>query len=328
MWEVNTDSSAFEVVIPRIKQFERRDESDLVQITKNRVVYYGSDELSLLNTKNLGVTCTYDNPCSGRSVRLREIVVTPNKRIVIICYTVNSATDVDFYARIFRYDDYNEQLIYEKETFLFTSQTEYDPISMVLNTDWTIAFYCTNINHIEPLASYRGKGILLMDETGDVLNADDYILTTNTSWINVPVLERGADGTLYVIKTGSSNETVLEKWMPVITKESPFRNVYDVSLTTDSTLTLSIEHLGLYIIKSNTGTLTVTVPSNVLVNDIPEGFHCTFGRTSSGGVTLQTDGGAASIISAGSLKSLRATGSTAKLIKVAYNIWLLTGDLA
>lgn len=327
MWEVNTDSSAFEVVIPRIKQFERRDESDLVQITKNRVVYYGSDELSLLNTKNLGVTCTYENPCSGRTVRLREIVVTPNKRIVILCYTVNSATDVDFYARIFRYDDYNEQLIYEKETFLFTSQTEYDPISMVLNNDWTIAIYCTNINHIDPIASNRGKGILLMDETGDVLNADDYITYNNTSWINLPVLERGADGALYVIKTGST-ETILEKWMPVITKESPFRSVAHVVTTTDSTTLIDIDKLGVQTIYTGTGTHTVTVPSFVLVNEIPIGFHCTFGRTSSGSVTFETDGGGASIISADSNVDLRTSGSTAKLIKVAHNVWLLTGDLA
>lgn len=327
MWQVNTDSSSFEMVIPRIKQFERWDESDLVQITKNRVVYYGSNRLSLLNTRNLGVTFTYDNPCSGRTVRNREIVVTPNKKIIIFCYTVNSSTDVDFYARIFRYDDYNEQLIYETETYLFKSQTEYDPISMVLNNDLTIAFYCTNINHIDPIASNRGKGILLMDETGVVLNADDYITQNNSSWITLPMLERGADGSLYVIKSGT-NETVLEKWMPVITKESPFKSVSDVLLlTTETALTLDRTYLGRNIIKTSTGTLTVTIPADITVNDLPHGFQCSFARTSSGGVSFTTAGGV-TLISAGSLTTLRVAGSSAKLIKIVGNTWLLTGDLA
>jgi hypothetical protein len=140
-------------------------------------------------------------------------------------------------------------------------------------------------------------------------------------------LERGADGSLYVIKTGSA-ESILEKWVPVITKESPFRSVSDVLLlTTETALTLDITHLGKNIIKTSTGTLTVTIPADVTVNDLPHGFQCSFGRTSSGGVSF-TKAGGGSIISAGSLTSLRATGSSAKLIKVAANTWLLTGDLA
>jgi hypothetical protein len=326
MWEVNTDSSSFEVVIPRIKKFETFDESDFVQVTKNRVVYFASDKLVLLSTRNLGQVYTYDDPCSGRTVGTREIVVTPNKRIIVICHTENTATDVDFYARIFRYDDYTDTIVYEKETYLFTSQTDETPVSMVLNNDWTIAIYCTNINHVSPIASNRGKGILLMDETGDVLNTDDYITYNNANWTDYPSLERGADGSLYLCKKDSTS-TVVEKWMPVITKESPFRSVAHVVTTTDSTTIIDIDKLGVQTIYTSTGTHTVTVPSDSNDN-LPIGFHCTFGRTSSGGVTFETDGGSASIISADSNVDLRTSGSTAKLIKVAGNVWLLTGDLA
>jgi hypothetical protein len=197
---------------------------------------------------------------------------------------------------------------------------------MVLNNDWTIAIYCTNINHVSPIASNRGKGILLMDETGDVLNTDDYITYNNANWTDYPSLERGADGSLYLCKKDSTS-TVIEKWMPVITKESPFRSVAHVVTTTDSTTIIDIDKLGVQTIYTSTGTHTVTVPSDSNDN-LPIGFHCTFGRTSSGGVTFETDGGSASIISADSNVDLRTSGSTAKLIKVAANVWLLTGDLA
>lgn len=100
---------------------------------------------------------------------------------------------------------------------------------------------------------------------------------------------------------------------------------YEINAQTGTSYTLATSDMGKLITMNNANAITLTVPQNSVVS-IPVGTQIAFTQMGAGQITV-AGSGLATIRSATTFKT-RSQYSTCSLVKVAYNEWLLLGDLA
>lgn len=165
----------------------------------------------------------------------------------------------------------------------------------------------------EHLALSSGKNVLLNGSTSGTITLKANA-TAGTTTITLPA----TSGT--VITTGDSN-TVTETMLATGPARAAFRSV--INAQTGTSYTLVLEDLAKLITMDNTSSMTLTVPLGVF----EIGDRIDLCRKGTGSLTVSGASGAVTI-NATPGTNLRARWSTATLVQIDTNTWVLFGDLS
>jgi hypothetical protein len=246
-------------------------------------------------------------------------------------FYVNSRTYVGPYNNVYiakyKYDRANEEVSFVDESLV--SSGELISVAAFLYMFATPNDYLAVPVHSISSGGVYKEGVMMLDRDLNNLHPDDYLYFGATETYSSYVCAQSRNGEIAMLGVGiTSYDTYVKKFKPVTEMTSPMNACLDVNYFTDqvTVTTINIKHLGQVLAYSSATNHTIYVPSDSN-DDLPLGFTCTLARLSSGDLSIAGDGGGVSIVSIGSVLSLRVAGSTGILTKIDRNKWQFSGDL-